>query len=76
MNTPFPALLPDRTWVEPVIFWTVADVRDERPDLTARQAWQVFELAISEQHPQIGITWDGLMHAADTLYGPAQGELR
>ena len=55
----------------PPVLWTVDDIREERPDLTARQAWEVFKLAASEQDARIGVTWNLLMYAADALYGAA-----
>ena len=55
----------------PALLWGLADLREARPDLTARQAWEVFKLASSEQDARIGITEDLLLYAAEELYGPA-----
>jgi hypothetical protein len=62
---------PARSYSHPVpaVLWTVADLQDERPDLTTRQAWEVLKLGIAEQHTVIGVTWAVLMHAAEMLYG-------
>jgi hypothetical protein len=66
-----PVSLPGLSHLFPTVLWTVDDVREARPDLSARQAWEVFKLAASEQDARIGLTWGLLMHAADSLYGPA-----
>jgi hypothetical protein len=53
----------------PDFLWGVADVREARPDLDPRQAWEVLKLASAEQHPACGITEDLLLYAAEELYG-------
>ena len=63
--------LPGFTHPVPAVLWTVSDVQQARPELTARQAWEVFKLAAGEQDARIGITWGLLMHAAEALFGPA-----
>ncbi|HEX4138976.1 MAG TPA: hypothetical protein VHY09_01410, partial [Candidatus Methylacidiphilales bacterium] len=50
--------------------WTIGDVEEARPDLTARQAWETMKLASTEQGARLGVTWELLMSAAEALYGP------
>ena len=63
-NVAIPLSLPGFSHPIPPVLWTVDDIREARPDLTARQAWEVFKLAASEQDARIGVTWDLLMYAA------------
>jgi hypothetical protein len=74
-TVPFSPSLPGSSHPVPAVLWTVGDVQEARPDLTARQAWDVLKLAASEQDARIGATWGLLMHAAEALFGPA-GEWR
>jgi hypothetical protein len=55
----------------PDVLWTVGDVQEARPDLTARQAWEVFKFAGSAQDSRVGVTWGLLMHPAEAMFGPA-----
>ena len=64
-----PISLPAFSHLFPAVLWTVNDLREARPELTARQAWEVFKLAASEQDARIGVTWSLLMHAAEALFG-------
>ena len=54
----------------PALLFGVADVREARPDLDARQTWEVLKFASAEQDARIGVTWGLLMHAAEALFGP------
>jgi hypothetical protein len=62
--------LPGGTAIHVPVLWGIADVREARPDLNPRQAWEVLKLASSEQDTRIGATWSLLMHAAEALFGP------
>jgi hypothetical protein len=52
-------------------FWSVEDVQEVRPDLTAEQAWEVLNKVEHKHHAAIGITWDTLEMVAEDLFGSA-----
>jgi hypothetical protein len=53
------------------VIWSVEDVQEIRPDLTAKQAWEVLQQARKAHDAGIGITWSVLECHAEMLYGYA-----
>jgi hypothetical protein len=51
------------------IVWSVADVRDVRPDLTDDQCWDVLQTAANQHDALVGLSWDTLRCVADDLFG-------
>lgn len=51
--------------------WCIDDVREERPDLDADQAWEVLRECRTHLDSNLGITWATIRDAANTLYGEA-----
>ncbi len=49
--------------------WCVADVQSIRPDLSARQAWEVLKTASQFHDATVGINWDVLGSHAEILFG-------
>lgn len=52
--------------------WSVEDVLSIRPDLNADQAWAVLQLIDDQKDASLGITWETIEAASETLY-PAEG---
>jgi hypothetical protein len=48
--------------------WSVADVKDVRPDLTDEQAYDVLTYAWQQHDPLIGISWDTIKLMAEELF--------
>lgn len=57
------------------IIWNIEDVQQVRPDLDEDRAWAVLQLAASQHDASLGIQWDTLEAAAESLYSnaPEQG---
>jgi hypothetical protein len=56
--------------------WHTDDVRQERPDLTEEQAWEVLEACEDSHDANIGINWEVIrIHAAD-LYPESEQVLK
>ena len=51
--------------------WSIEDVQEVRPGLTAKQAWEVLQDVERKHDATIGITWDTLEWVAENLFGPA-----
>jgi hypothetical protein len=51
--------------------WSIADVKELRPDLTDKQAWQALEEVERSHDATIGINWDTLETVAENLFGAA-----
>ena len=58
---------------EIAIIWSVEDVLEVRPELNEAQAFEVLTLCQRRHDANIGITWDTLADAADTLFPPQRG---
>jgi len=54
---------------EIALIWSVEDVQQERPDLTAGQAWKVLQEAERHHDATLGVSWDTLTSIADDLFG-------
>ena len=50
------------------IVWSVEDVQEVRPDLTAEQSWEVLQSCEAAHDCELGITWLSLEVAADVLF--------
>ncbi len=53
------------------LLWSVDDVQDVRPDLTAKQAWEVLKRVRSSHDASLGVSWETLEWAALDLFGDA-----
>lgn len=51
--------------------WSIEDVQEVRPDLTAEQAWEVLERAGDKHDAEYGISWATLEIVAEDLFGDA-----
>jgi hypothetical protein len=56
---------------EIALIWSVEDVQQVRPDLTAEQAWEVLQEVDRQHDATLGVNWDALTCIADDLFGPA-----
>lgn len=63
------ALLAERRQI--AVIWSVEDVQEVRPDLSANQAWSVLQVAAEGHNATTGINWDILESHAELLYGVA-----
>ncbi len=63
------AVLAERRQIAAI--WSIEDVQELRPDLTADQAWEVLQEVDRQHHAEVGINWHALEDAADDLFGPA-----
>ena len=50
------------------IIWSVSDVRDERPDLSEEEAFEVLSSIEDNHDANYGITWQTILDTADDLY--------
>jgi hypothetical protein len=51
--------------------WSIEDVQEVRPDLTAEQAWEVLQQVERHHDATIGITWNTLETVAEIFFGDA-----
>jgi len=51
--------------------WSIADVKDVRPDLSDEQCWEVLENVKRKHDAEYGISWTTLASWADLLFGRA-----
>jgi hypothetical protein len=51
--------------------WSIADVKQVRPDLTEAQACEVLAQVERKHDASLGVTWDTLEWIADSIFGPA-----
>jgi len=58
------------------IIWSVEDVQELRPDLTAGQAWKVLQACEAGHDCEFGITWLSLEMTADDLFPSPADESR
>ncbi len=63
------AILAERR--EIAVGWSVEDVQEIRPDLTAEQAWEVLQAAERGHDATVGINWEVLECYAEHLFGDA-----
>ncbi len=63
------ALLAKRQQIAAI--WSIEDVQELRPDLTADQAWEVLQEVDRQHNADAGINWQTLEDAADGLFGSA-----
>jgi hypothetical protein len=55
---------------EIAVVWEVDDVLVLRPDLTDDQAWQVLQHAKRHHDAGIGLNWESIEAAAESIFGP------
>jgi hypothetical protein len=53
------------------VIWSIEDVLQERPDLTADQAWEVLQVCREEHDCKLGFTWTFIRDVADELFPTA-----
>lgn len=51
------------------IVWSIEDVQEVRPDLANAQAWEALQLVERCHDANIGVSWDTVAMAAQTLFG-------
>jgi hypothetical protein len=54
------------------LVWTVDDVLSVRPDLSGDQAWTVLQLVDDQHDASLGVTWETIEDAAQSLF-PQKG---
>ena len=63
------ALLAERRQI--AVIWSIEDVQEVRPDLSGDQAWEVLQVACKSHDATLGVTWETLECAAQSLFGDA-----
>jgi hypothetical protein len=58
------------------ILWEIDDVREMRPELSDDQAWDVLQSIVKHHDAGIGINWEVIEAAAESLFGPEPDEAR
>lgn len=61
-------LLAERNQI--AVIWSIEDVQEVRPDLTADQAWEVLKSVDCQHDANYGVTWNTLADTARYLFGP------
>ena len=49
--------------------WCLEDVEHVRPDLTENQCWEVLQRIEGNLDAELGVTWETLRIAAESLFG-------
>ena len=65
----FHALLAERSQI--AIIWSIEDVQEVRPDLSQDQAWEVLQVVSRRHDATLGVTWETLDYASQSLFGDA-----
>jgi hypothetical protein len=53
------------------LIWSIEDVQEIRPDLSAEQAWEVLDRVEHKHDAALGVSWDTLECHAEDLFGDA-----
>ncbi len=56
------------------IFWSIEDVQEVRPDLTAEQAFEVLKQCEAEHDALVGLSWDIIEIHAENLFPKTEEE--